>query len=62
MMELEDSDDPRYICSNITTNDEEKNSSKVKYDLWGLHRNLCSTNNDKKKWLILLQEINCEHI
>ncbi|KAL4083010.1 hypothetical protein QTP88_028340 [Uroleucon formosanum] len=58
MMELEDSDDPRYICSNITTNDEEKNSSKVKYDLWGLHRNLCSTNNDKKKWLILLQEIN----
>lgn len=47
-MELENSDDPRYICSNITTNDEEKNSSEVKYDLWGLHRNLCCTNNDKK--------------
>lgn len=48
MMELENSDDSRYTCSNITTNDEEKNSSEVKYDLWGLHRNLCCTNNDKK--------------
>jgi len=56
MMELENSDDSRYTCSNITTNDEEKNSSEVKYDLWGLHRNLCCTNNDNKiamKYLVI---------